>query len=62
MMLFQDLFQDSSDSLVHFKKKSDSLIIMISFIVFYAYNSNSFTYLKQKKKKKKKCFILTCLA
>ena len=24
---------------------------MISFMVFYAYNSNSFTYLKQKKKK-----------
>ena len=46
------LFQDSSDSLVRFpKKKNDSLIIMISFIVFYAYNSNSFTYLKQKKKK-----------
>ena len=45
------LFQDSSDSLVHFqKKKSDILMMIIYFIVFYVCNSNSFTYLKKKKK------------
>ena len=44
------LFQDSSDSLMHFqKKKRDSLMMIIYFIVFYVCNSNSFTYLKKKK-------------